>query len=356
MDTGPSQGRPVVSITTPINSFAAPTTLLAQQTPTPLPNPITDPDTLGGYTCDTSFNTTTLFSVFESWIADTDTDLGARILLFDFNLHETSPHSNNTDPPAPEPLIQVFQNTGVFPDAYTPVELASDRSDLNSSWFGDRAGVNTSDYFTIQGNIKEIRSTDDGWPSESYLEFAAGKRVLVSFGTIATGLGYDPVATGDNKSIFPGGYLGGPVIFNGSASPKCFFSSSDFELKDANSSWAQVIDTASSPFPEDDPDTVTSLVSCGYSTILNSTYSSNLTANIEHYLDHVKAALAWSWDVNEPANITADNEENTIRCASMSASNGRWRVNDCGERKKVACRIKSRPYDVSYHPILVSLI
>lgn len=302
---------------------------------------------LEGYTCDDSFNATVLLSGLESWITGTDTDLGARILFLDFNLHETSSTSNDSNPPALEPLHQTFQNTGIFEDAYTPLILRNERSNLNSSWSGDGT-TNSPRYFTVQDNAGNIKSTEDGWPSEAYLEFIVGKRVLVSFGTIATGLAYDPAASGDDNIIFPSGYLGAPVIYNGS-SPKCFFSDSSIELKDVNSSWAQVVDTASNPFPVKDLGLITDLANCGYSTSLISTYS-NLTASFEYYANHIRAALAWAWDVNEPSNTTAglkENRENTFRCASMSASDGRWRVNECGERKLAACRIRDSPYDVS---------
>lgn len=334
------------------------TVLLARQTPALPTDSTTNPDspgTIGEYTCDASFNATTLFSLFEFWITRTDTDLGARILLFDFNLHETYPHSNNTNPPAPEPLFYTLSNTGILADSYTPAELASDRSNLDNSWFGDGTDINMSEYFTIQGSGR-IRSTNDGWPSESYLEFVSRKRALVSFGTIAAGIGYDPAIAGDDRKIFPAGYLGNPAVLNNSGAPKCFFSDSSFELRNVNSSWAQIIDTTSTPFIGDNHGAITDLANCGYSTILNSTYSSNLTANSIHYFHHVKDALAWSWDAYEPANITAGikgNKTKGFKCASISASDGRWRVTECGERKLVACRIKRKPYDVSCIPVRI---
>lgn len=346
--------------TTPQGLSVASTTavLISRQAPVIPVGPTTKPsgpETIGEYTCDVSFNATTLFTLFEFWINHTDTDLGARMLLFDLNLHETSPPLNNTNPPAPEPLFNTLSNTGILADSYTPIRLASDRANLDSSWFEERTDTNTSEYFTIQGSTGEVKSTDDGWPSESYLEFVAMKRALVSFGTMAVGLDYDPVITGDDRKIFPAGYLGMPVILNSSGAPKCFFSSSNIELSDANSSWAQIVDTTSDPFAEDDPGAITNLASCGYSTTLNSTYSSNLTANAIHYFNHVKNALAWSWDVNEPVNITAGirGNETNFRCASMSASDGRWRVTECGEHKLAACRIQNKPYDASYIPVRI---
>lgn len=329
-------------------------TVLSRQIPAP---PTTDPDdpgTIDGYICDASFNATTLFCLFEFWITRTDTDLRARILLFDFNLHEIYPSSNNTSPPAPKPLYNTLLSTGILVDSYTPTELASDRSNLNNSWFGDKTDVNTSEYFTTQGSAGGIKSTDDGWPSESYLEFVSRKRVLVSFGTIAAGIGYDPATSGDDRNIFPTGYLGNPTILNISGAPKCFLSNSSVELRDVNSSWAQIVDTTSIPFAENNSGAITDLASCGYSTILNSTYSSNLTANAARHLNHIRDSLAWSWDVNEPMNIAAGiggNGTKSFRCVSMSASDGKWRVTECGERKLVACRVKRKPYDVSYAPV-----
>lgn len=343
---------PTPSLSQELSVVSTTTVLLGRQTPALPTDSTTDPDNpgkIGEYTCDASFNATTLFSLFEFWITRTDTDLGARILLLDFNLHETYPPSNNTHPPAPEPLSYTLSNTGILADSYTPVELAFDRSNLDNSWFGDGTDANTSEYFTIQGS-GGVRSTGDGWPSESYLEFVSRKRAFVSFGTIAAGIGYDPAFTGDNRKIFPAGYLGNPAILSNSGAPKCFFSDSSSELRDVNSSWAQIVDTAPTPFVGDNHGAITDLANCGYSTILNSTYSSNLTANAIHYFHHVKDALAWSWDVHEPTNTTAGikgNRTNGFKCASISASNGRWRVTECGERKLAACRIKGKPYDVS---------
>jgi hypothetical protein len=91
-------------------------------------------------------------------------------------------------------------------------------------------------------NENGIYSTEDGWPSESYVEFSKSKRLLVGWGTVDPQMaGYN--FTADSGVIFPSGYLQDlqanvTASSTGHLTSGCFLGSLTDDLTRINSSWA----------------------------------------------------------------------------------------------------------------------
>ncbi|KAH0612557.1 uncharacterized protein H6S33_008937 [Morchella sextelata] len=300
------------------------------------------------YTCTPSFNATTLLTIFDTWMTGTNTDLGARILLLTLSLHPTR---NTTSTTPPQPLTSTLKSANILADAYTPTLLLSDRNNLNGSWYDDTTTTNNT-YFTTRFAADNTVSTPDGWPSESYLEFKVGKRVLVAFGELdnAVSAVYDPAATGDDAVIFPEGYIGEPVPYNASSTPTCFYNPSDTRIAAGNSSWAQALYRAPAAAAAAAAANITALINCGYSTLLDSVGAANtsLEERFRSYEAQIRATAAWAWGDDEPQNTTG--RKASFRCAAMRVADGRWFVADCNESRRAACRVGGRPYDWTLTP------
>jgi hypothetical protein len=160
---------------------------------------------------------------------------------------------SNADPiaPAPAPTNLPGESDalgGLFSGnlsayIYTPSNLRSDRANLNESWYSVVERYQpTGDYYNITFDSNGIASTDDGWPSESYIEFSKSKRLLLGWGNV------DPQMAGYNFSmdvstIFPSGYIQDvqtdiSVTGSGQLTSGCFLSDTTQLLSEINSSWA----------------------------------------------------------------------------------------------------------------------
>lgn len=126
---------------------------------------------------------------------------------------------------------------------YTPSELSSDRANLNGSWYSVEVTYRpVEDYYSLDVNENDIYSTEDGWPSESFVEFSKSKRLLVGWGTVDPQLA-DYNFTGDSGVIFPTGYLQDLQTdvnesSTGLLTRGCFLSNLTDDLTQNNSSWA----------------------------------------------------------------------------------------------------------------------
>ncbi len=126
---------------------------------------------------------------------------------------------------------------------YTQSELSSDRANLNRSWYSvEEINRPVEEYYSVDINENDIYSTEDGWPSESYVEFSKSKRLLVGWGTVDPQLA-DYNFTGDSGVIFPTGYLQYPQTdvnesSTGLLTRGCFLSNLTDDLTQNNSSWA----------------------------------------------------------------------------------------------------------------------
>jgi hypothetical protein len=119
----------------------------------------------------------------------------------------------------------------------------SDRANLNGSWYTvSEINRPVEDYYSIETNGNNIASTDDGWPSESYIEFARNKRLLLGWGDVDPQMaGYN--FTGDSGILFPDGFIQDvqtdlTVSSTGHITQDCFLRNNTDDLSQVNSSWA----------------------------------------------------------------------------------------------------------------------
>lgn len=329
---------------------------LATQTSTPThsteatPTPTGDIIHRGPYSCSPSTSFQGLVDILLGHIVDSQTNVNATIKYIIMNLHAAASASDPTGSPTAPPLgtlPQGKQALGYILDLsmaqyiYTPAELASQRSDLNSSqsWFAvERFDEPDSSYFVVRGNHGHTY-TLDGWPSASFVEMQRAKRLFAGFGTIEPQMQQYNFSA-DKAIIFPAGYLQTPDGGN-----SCFFNPTVSSVSAVNNSWAQNIDESSSTqvFAAANKDTL-----CGISPILNKTLQ-GVTADQDYnpYAKFLQQAI-WSWALGQPEHPTGDVDSNTNhRCAVLNVDSGFWETEDCSQSHHSACQTSGQPYEWS---------
>lgn len=315
---------------------------------------------VGPYTCTTSINFDLVTSILAAYLDDTETDLKATIKYLIVNLHAATPASDPTaspQTPAADALPQgsnllsalLATNNSAY--LYTPTKLQTQRADLNASgsWFEvTRTSQPDDAYFRITENGKRQFSTQDGWPSESFIELKKAERLLASYGTI------DPQMqaynfSGDAALIFPQGYLEAPLTVTLDANgveTGCFYQSDVTALSSINSSWAMstLPNTTSSTSLLSD---VSNLTACGTTPLLNATLNGVTAAEDYRPYQAVAYSAIWPWAPGQPRNASDTDVANNadLRCAALNATVGRWQVVDCTQNHYGACRVANQPYE-----------
>ncbi|KAF2197660.1 hypothetical protein GQ43DRAFT_402614, partial [Delitschia confertaspora ATCC 74209] len=323
---------------------------------------------VGPYNCTSSITLSFLADVLQNQLEDTSTTLDAFITYLILNVHAAAPFSNPNSPaqkpsqgqlPAPDNLISKVINGNLSDYLYTPNQLRDERNNVDDTWFDvANADKPISGYYRTQ-KVGSNLITSDGWPTESYMEFKEYYRLLVTFGTI------DPQMSSYNLSadaslIFAPGTISS--LHNTTFSPSgdlesgCLFTPPNPALPSSphsNSSWASSLTppldlgpnpNTSTPIPE-----ITTLTSCGLSSLLNHTLANaNFTADANRipYLAFAHSTL-WSFAPGEPTNHTDSEKPTHNRCAAIYAHGeypGRWRTVDCAKRYKFACQNAENPY------------
>ncbi|KAL3418277.1 hypothetical protein PVAG01_09993 [Phlyctema vagabunda] len=323
---------------------------------------------IGPYVCTTTINLSTFTSQILDYLEKTETTLAAHLVYVILNLHAVASESAPTEPapavtdlPAGPALLgpQFAANLSEF--IYTPSNLGSDRANLNASWYTVAPRYRpVEDYYTVRAGPNRIYTTEDGWPSESFIEFSRSKRLLLGYGTSDPQIsGYN--FTGDNDIIFPAGYLQesrNEILSTSSdhISRGCYVVNNTDDLSQVNSSWATVSNLGSSQPPVSSTaglvpflNLSTNATNCGISPILNFTLL-NATADT-NYLPYQNFSYStiWSWAADEPKN-SSDSDDDTsdslFRCAAVNLElAGRWAVTDCSQKSYAACRADRQPYN-----------
>ncbi|TVY49476.1 hypothetical protein LOCC1_G000593 [Lachnellula occidentalis] len=180
-----------------------------------IPDSSNDPlISIGPYVCTATINLSTFTSQILSFIEQTENTLDATLLYMTLNIHAaasdksplSSPSAPTDLPGALNTLSSLFYGN-LSNYLYTPNDLASDRANLNSSWYTVQTMYRpVKDYYTVTKNQYGVDTTEDGWPSTSYIEFSKSKRLLLSWGRVDPQMnGYDFSA--DAGTIFPSGYI-----------------------------------------------------------------------------------------------------------------------------------------------------
>ncbi|KAF8863260.1 hypothetical protein BDZ45DRAFT_138206 [Acephala macrosclerotiorum] len=374
---------------TDTGSTATPTSLLATTSASSLgetlpsiavlPNTSNEPlVSIGPFVCTSTINLSTLTSQLYNYIQNTQNTLSASLLYVTINLHAAA-STSSPDSPAPSPSTlpslpnyigtQFTGNLSSY--LYTPSNLRSDRANLNGSWYQVNEEYRpVSDYYFTETIENDIVTTEDGWPSESYMEFQKGRRLLLSWGKV------DPQISGYNFSadagfIFPNGYIQDlqtdiNTTSDGRVTHGCFLRNSTDDLSQVNSSWATTANLSDFFYPTSPTSNLFPLLNltsnetnCGISPILNATLL-NVTArdNYMPYQNYSYAAI-WSWAPGEPKSYNNTDTDNAslYRCATANIDLlGRWVVADCSQKYYAACRALGQPYNwtITTYPISYS--
>jgi hypothetical protein len=317
----------------------------------------------GPYECTSSIDLLTFTSVLNQYLHNSSTTLAAIMTFVELKVHVAAPIESPSSPaqslntstvPAGEELLKNAFNVNLSSFLYTPTMLRNDRTDLNTSWFSiSPLSQPDGTFFNSSLDERHVLTTDNGWPSESYVEFTKAYRMMASFRSLDPQLALYNL-TADEDIIFPPGALeaGREIAYNtaGMLDQGCFFTNSSTDLSAANNSWAI---TSSLDLPPTFLTTnitqippLSNLTNCGISPLLNTTLS-NTTAdqNILPYQSFAYNSI-WSWAFSEPRNVSASEpNSDRIRCALLdTALSGRWRVADCTEHHYAACRTTNQPY------------
>ena len=287
-----------------------------------------------------------MWQLWNDWIDQTEFSTLASVCVLVFDLHEDAHNSSGEVSPTVPSALNEATALGFPTSLYTPKKLLLDRKDLNITWLrGGDEGDDEARYFDVVVRPDGGLESTNAWPSEGYLCFEKGERLILGIGEVAVE-GFSVERDGDY--FFNAGDLRWPG--SGREEP-CLFKGDKTERSDMNRSWAWVADGKHNPWRT--KENLLQAVDCGWSPIINTTLSSNSTIPDSHtfsQLDYLNLlhGTVWSWAQGEPAappyNLTEE-ELSMSRCASMSTTTGRWKVTDCTTNYHVACRISDRPYN-----------
>ncbi|KAF7868538.1 hypothetical protein EAF04_005069 [Stromatinia cepivora] len=335
---------------------------------------------IGHYTCTPTINLHMLTSLLLDYIQKTQNTIEAHMLILTLNIHAVkSDASINGPAPQPTNFPNALESLGSIFSAnlsayiYTPDDLRSNRENLNTSWYSVTERYRPAlDYYSTITREFDVVSTEDGWPSEAYVEFSQGKRMLLQFGTV------DPQMTsynfiGDSGTIFSPGYLDNrresdiSTSSDGNLTSGCFLVNATEQVSQVNSSWATAANIPNFDYPTHSNSNLTtllnltsSLTNCGISPTLNTTLL-NTTANTNNnpYKSYAHSTI-WSWAPNEPRNSSSSssssNNDLLFRCATLRTTTNHWHVTDCSTKLYAACRAPSQPYNwtLTSYPISYS--
>jgi hypothetical protein len=317
--------------------------------------------TIGPYNCTASMTLNYLIGILTDYLDDTATTTDTSFVSLVLNIHAAASW-NATDQPAQQPTqlprpgnsISDIIKGNLTEELYTPQTLQFQRANLNETWFRDVAANLPAQGYYQTRQVGNTLVTDDGWPTEAFMEFKAVQRLITSFGAIDPQMStYNRAA--DDATIFPPGAIRKdyPVSFrpDGSLSSGCLFTASDnYITASTNNSWVTAVvpslDIGANPDLLSPNPTISNLTSCGVSPFLNTTLA-NATAdkNFRPYTAYIRSYL-WTWAPGEPLNSTSKDDSRN-RCAAMFPSqpySGRWRTVDCSTNLRAACQDTSTPY------------
>lgn len=319
------------------------------------------------YTCTDSLNLELLTTQLLEYLKKTDSVLEAHLIFIILNLHSSAIINStvliNSVPktlPNYDNLVGKTLSLNFSSYLYTPDNLKDDRTNLNESWYKVTQRYQTSSDYYIE-NVDEdgVLFSEDGWPAESYIEFALGKRVLLGWGSIDSQMDkYN--FSGDTEIIFPSNYLKNEnininITSNGELTEGCFLKNETQAISSVNSSWAIEPRFSNFIYPTSESDDLKSLLYltsnikiCGISPFLHIDLLNTTAVDPQQYRTYINS-ISWSWAPNEPRSYkissTDDSTDSHFRCATANLSlSGRWAVANCSQNIFAACRAHGQPY------------
>lgn len=324
---------------------------------------------LGPYRCTDDLDLSSLAEVLVGYFQGTTSPLTIYTTYLVLNLHVAANDSAPSKPASAvtgddlpssetERVGSYFQmNLREF--LYSPAQLATDRSNLNESWYQvEQSYMPITEYFTIHEDSTGQQSTPDGWPSSKYIQLAKEDRVVIEYGSVDPQLAaYD--LTQDEDAIFPPGYLTSGVTVsassNGTLLSGCLYQPEATEVSQANSSWAMSngipvqYDSSSGSTLGSLADVIAGVTACGLSPMLNTTlFDQTADVNVDPYRN-VSLSTGWAWAAGEPQGAETgggtQDQPKFDRCTIMDlSSGGRWRATNCTETRRAACRVGNSPF------------
>jgi hypothetical protein len=367
-----SSPNPATSAPVPVSTSVISTSLPSSTSVPASPDVVEYPTTsgppllqIGRYNCTSLMTVDLLTGILNDFLETTATTTGAAITLLTLNIHAASslqdpdssaPQLSQEQLPVSGQLLSDVLKGNLSDETYTPVMLREQRASLNTSWYGvEWPNRPLRSYYQDSTDADGNLVTQNGWPTEAFMEFQKLLRLVPSYGTIDAQMEFYNIGT-DLDYMFPPGTLTDEVqtsiSTNGQVSSDCLFNPTQNTItSDLNSSWAVSSPPGLDVNPNPDLMTpipaITNLTSCGLTPLLNQSLA-DITAdkNPLPYAAYVHSTL-WSWAPGEPLNATSDGSNTANRCVTMTMSPypGRWRVADCIERHYVACQDPSQPYN-----------
>ncbi|KAE8362000.1 hypothetical protein BDV27DRAFT_132170 [Aspergillus caelatus] len=360
---------PVVTVSTTPTMTPTATASAAQSTATVVSSssgwPVYE---LGPYLCSDNLDLSGLIDVFQDYFKDTTSQLNVYIRYLTFNLHVAASAAAPEQPaskvsgdglPSFSERVDVLMDNRLFHYIYTPSQLADERSNLNESWYEVDDGYKPiTEYFTTYELSDGTQSTPDGWPGSKYVQLAIERRLFLEYGFVDPQLEDYNLTAGKSEVIFPPKYLASlvpaPSADEGGLDYGCLYDADASQVSQVNSSWA-LSSSLSQPQGLNETyalrelsDRVVNLTACGLTPIVNSTLF-NMTADkaVAPY-KNISLSSTWAWAEGEPQGAdVADNIDSPQhdRCAIMDVSlGGHWRVANCTDVRRVACRVANLPY------------
>ncbi|GKZ17675.1 hypothetical protein AbraIFM66951_009649 [Aspergillus brasiliensis] len=321
---------------------------------------------LGPYRCSLNLNLSDLINVFRGFFQEYSSELTVYTRYISLNLHAagsaTSPDeaaSTVTGSQLPTSTEYVSYQLDEYLSSYiyTPSTLASERANLNQSWYQVEDGYKPiTEYFTINEESNGDQSTPDGWPCVKYLQLAQEKRLLVDYGTVDSQL-QDYNLSYMSDVIFPSNYLTSTVPVSldsdGSVDTGCFYDSPATTVPQVNNSWA-ISDYIPIPGGLSQNSTIaamslvaSNLTACGLTPTLNNTLFNKTADTASQPYKDISLATSWAWSIGQPANADSSSAsfDATDRCAVMDLTNsGHWRAINCSQVRYAACRVENNPF------------
>jgi hypothetical protein len=344
------------------------TTVTASSTSAiPTPDPNVPMPLANGYSCAPGADFDAVLSTFKSILSKTDNQLRQAGLIFlNLNLHALPSLSTRNDTvdlslPSNSSLSEEINQT-LTDWLYTPVSLAKERQNINTSFLADTANpiIDIPAYYNvIINNETKFASTPNGWPTTRHLFETSGRRLLVGFGSVDLVSSLYDIAQ-DSSTIFPSGTFGGqsqliPANSVTNRIDSClgpngavFGVSGEVDFNSTTTT-ANYSFASSESITLNDPlsyDSLQAIVSCGLSPIVNSPLQDVNSGNSSPF--NPIAGTIWSWlPPSEPKNtsLPANGTENVVACAALQADSGRWVVLDCNIQLSLACRVDDKAYE-----------
>lgn len=320
---------------------------------------------IGDYNCTATLTLSHLADILDDYIHATDTTTLASLTYLIINLHAAAPYSDPNGPaqqpsvgqmPDSDHLINDILRGNLSEEIFTPQKLQENRNDLNSSWFGTAWNLRPArGYYQTQFNSANERITQDGWPTEAYIEFDKYLRVVASLGTVDPQMSsYD--FQNDFNTIFPPKEIralrNATFDSTGVITSGCLFNPTDITVDTINnSSWALTeapsLSLGSNPDPKQIIPSIANITSCGLSPFLNRTLN-GVTADQDFrpYSSFAQSTI-WSWAPGQPLNSSSNPATFENKCVAINIvppNAGRWRTIDCQTRHRFACQDVNNPY------------